>query len=499
MDTVFDARTVSGYTGLEVVGVGFDLASLVQDVTLADDLVTDLDGYESELLHLTCNLVGTFQSAGGGHVSSRIETDGIADNPDLLLRIPSALLDSLAATNNLVEGCELDVSGPMWRFRGDAQPSAYFEEDVTVNSCPAPPSPAVTGAEATSTTEVVIAFDMDIDPDSIVDAAGQFLFTPALEVTDHSVDGQSVTITSQPHASSTDYTVEVMSTVTSLLGAGVDEASNSASFTSLSTDLSVSGVDYEVVAHGGSLTITGNLLIDIDEVTIGDEPQSFTEVSPTQLTVTDVPDSTPIGAQDLVITTAGGTGTEPFQLTVIHLVINEVDADQTSTDTHEFVEISAGVAGIDLSGYLLVLYNGSDNRSYDDAVDLAATTNDAGVLVVGTSATAPDIAFPRADNAVQNGADAAILVQGSTASFGNDTAFPASGIIDGVVYDTSDGDDAELLDGIFGPGVPGRVQIDENANGMKDTQSIQRCGPARLDGREFVVIEPTQGAANDCP
>lgn len=48
-----------------------------------------------------------------------------------------------------------------------------------------------------------------------------------------------------------------------------------------------------------------------------------------------------------------------------NVIINEVDADQTSTDNAEFIELYDGGVGLtDLSGLSLVLYNGSDNKSY---------------------------------------------------------------------------------------------------------------------------------------
>ena len=47
------------------------------------------------------------------------------------------------------------------------------------------------------------------------------------------------------------------------------------------------------------------------------------------------------------------------------VVINEVDADQTGTDSAEFVELFDGGAGnTALDGLVLVLYNGSDDASY---------------------------------------------------------------------------------------------------------------------------------------
>ena len=52
--------------------------------------------------------------------------------------------------------------------------------------------------------------------------------------------------------------------------------------------------------------------------------------------------------------------------------LNEFHYDNSGTDTGEFIEI-AGVAGTDLAGYSLVLYNGSDNAPY-------ATINLSGVI-----------------------------------------------------------------------------------------------------------------------
>lgn len=99
------------------------------------------------------------------------------------------------------------------------------------------------------------------------------------------------------------------------------------------------------------------------------------------------------------------------------LVINEVDYDQVSTDTMEFVEIYNGSsAPIDLTGLALVLINGNDSTEYR-RVDLgSAGTLAAGeYLVIGTStliATVPGgvqtIAFSAADNNVQNGAPDAV-------------------------------------------------------------------------------------------
>ena len=56
-----------------------------------------------------------------------------------------------------------------------------------------------------------------------------------------------------------------------------------------------------------------------------------------------------------------------------NVFINEFHYDNASTDVGEFIEI-AGLAGTDLSGWKLVLYNGDGGKSY-------ATLNLSGVIV----------------------------------------------------------------------------------------------------------------------
>lgn len=86
--------------------------------------------------------------------------------------------------------------------------------------------------------------------------------------------------------------------------------------------------------------------------------------------------------------------------------INEIHYDNTSTDTGEFVEI-AGLAGTDLSGYSILLYNGSGGALYNTA----ALTGVIPDLQDGFGT----LAFFYASNGIQNGApDGLALVNGST-------------------------------------------------------------------------------------
>jgi len=169
--------------------------------------------------------------------------------------------------------------------------------------------------------------------------------------------------------------------------------------------------------------------------------------------------------------------------------INEVDADQTSTDTEEFIEILSENPSQSLDGYIVVLYNGSNDLSYT-TVDLNGFTTDAnGFFIIGSDAVSGVDIPLGADNTIQNGADAIAIYQDSAANFPNGTPVTNTNLIDAIVYGTSDDDDAELL-----AGLGQTTQYDENLNGNKDTESLQR----KLDNT-FCTALPTLRAENACP
>ena len=177
------------------------------------------------------------------------------------------------------------------------------------------------------------------------------------------------------------------------------------------------------------------------------------------------------------------------------VVINEIDADQTGTDTGEFIELKSTNPNFSLNGYLVVLFNGNSDESYA-TYDLTGFTTDAnGFLLLANDAfPGMDISLG-ADNGLQNGADAVAIYQASATSFPDGTLATTTGLIDALVYGTNDADDTGLL-----AALGETVQYDEAVNSNKDTESIQR-NPA--DGT-FCVGLPTPDAvnincANTCP
>jgi hypothetical protein len=169
-------------------------------------------------------------------------------------------------------------------------------------------------------------------------------------------------------------------------------------------------------------------------------------------------------------------------LTYGQIVINEIDADQSGTDTEEFIEL-LWTPNTALDGYVVVLFNGSDDKSYM-SYDLDGKTTDAnGLFILATTsiASGSDIDMGT-DNKVQNGADAVAVYLGDDTDFPNDTVISTTDLIDVVVYGTSDSDDSGLLTGFNLS-----IQYDENLNGNKDTESIQR----KSDGT-YEVKEPSR-------
>lgn len=177
------------------------------------------------------------------------------------------------------------------------------------------------------------------------------------------------------------------------------------------------------------------------------------------------------------------------------LVINEIDADTDGTDIAEFVELyDGGVGNTSLDGLVLVFFNGSNDQSYN-AFDLSGfTTNAQGYFVLGNTGI-PGVSIEFPSNGLQNGADAVALYSGTATDFPSGTLVTDTNLIDAVVYDTNDSDDAELLV-LLNAGQP---QLNEDMNGNKDLHSLQRYpnGAGGLRNTDtYLAAIPTPGSAN---
>ena len=171
--------------------------------------------------------------------------------------------------------------------------------------------------------------------------------------------------------------------------------------------------------------------------------------------------------------------------------ISEIDADQTGTDTEEFLEIQTEFANQSLNGMIAVLYNGNGAVSYT-TVDLNGfTSDDNGYFLIGTDAVAGADITLGADNKIQNGADGVALYMADAASFPDGTAATDAGLVDAVVYGTNDSDATDLL-----AALGETIQWNESENGANGTESLQWDDATQ----GFCAGVPTPKAANTpCP
>ncbi len=170
------------------------------------------------------------------------------------------------------------------------------------------------------------------------------------------------------------------------------------------------------------------------------------------------------------------------------LVINEVDADTPGSDSAEFIELyDGGTGNTSLDGYVLVLFNGSNDTSYQ-AYDLDGFSTDTnGYFVLGnTGINGVQITVP--GNTIQNGADAVALYLADATDFPNGTAPNTTNLVDALVYGTNDGDDTGLLTALGQP-----LQNDESANGENETESSSRTPNG---SGAFGTLLATPGAEN---
>ncbi|MBP6015508.1 MAG: Ig-like domain-containing protein [Candidatus Promineofilum sp.] len=187
------------------------------------------------------------------------------------------------------------------------------------------------------------------------------------------------------------------------------------------------------------------------------------------------------------------TGAAP----VTTILINEIDADTPGSDKQEFIELFDGGAGhTDLANLVLVLYNGSDARSYL-AIDLSGLRTDGdGYLLVGNEGVA-DVSTIWPTGGLQNGPDAAALYTGRAAHFPNGTPLHTAGLLDAVVYGAGDPPHSALLALLL----PGENQIDEAGSGPADLYASGRCPDGAGGGRRTLTFRqgtPSPGGPNVC-
>lgn len=175
------------------------------------------------------------------------------------------------------------------------------------------------------------------------------------------------------------------------------------------------------------------------------------------------------------------------------IYINEVDVDNQGSDQFEFIELKSDVPFQDLTGYTLVFFNGGSTYPYDQSLsyysfDLDGFQTDVnGIFHIGNAQVipTPKAFFP--NGTLQNGPDVIALYLADAVDFPINTLATNTGLIDAIAYSVNSNQPSYLMT-ILGI----TTCSNENLNGLKDSQSIQR----KNDGT-YEVKNPTPGMNND--
>lgn len=204
---------------------GFDVSTLVQNLSSADNVVSNINDYESELVTVTGTIDSIGAFGGTAHTSYKFVTEGL-DDELLAFRTPTVLI----ASESLGIGCVLTAGpAPLWRFEDRAQVSAFTAPELTDISCPAP---TLRRALAPDDVRVRLRFSRPLDPATV--SLSDITFTSpgaplnALSVTVEE-DSSVLTVTTNTQTDGLTYTATVTG-VTDLRGMAIDPAMNSQMF-----------------------------------------------------------------------------------------------------------------------------------------------------------------------------------------------------------------------------------------------------------------------------
>jgi len=132
-----------------------------------------------------------------------------------------------------------------------------------------------------------------------------------------------------------------------------------------------------------------------------------------------------------------------FTSIILHsqVVINELNADNPSTDDHEFIELKSITPNFSLNGYVLVLFSGTSTglvKTSYKAIDLDGYSTDVnGIIHFGNAAVSPTPAATFPANTLYNNANAVALYVGNATDFPTGTSANTNNLIDSLCYTNS--------------------------------------------------------------
>lgn len=176
---------------------------------------------------------------------------------------------------------------------------------------------------------------------------------------------------------------------------------------------------------------------------------------------------------------------------VNHLVINEIDYDQASTDTAEFIEIyNPSSSSIDLTGMYLVFINGSSTESPYLTQALSGSLAAGAYLVVANAAVVVPGSVTKItidDNVVQNGAPDAVALFNVTTHT----------LVDSLSYEGDITTSTTYMGGTFTVGEMSSPAATDTASATQSLARIPNGSDTNNSSVDWVLSStPTPGAAN---
>lgn len=172
------------------------------------------------------------------------------------------------------------------------------------------------------------------------------------------------------------------------------------------------------------------------------------------------------------------------------ILISEVDADTQGVDTKEFLELRTPEPFSSLNGHVVVIFNGSFSGANTVwyTFDLTGYETDVnGLFVIGGPELSPIPNAYMPVNTILNGNAAIGVYQGNSSNFPEGTLATTNNLVDALVYSVNNPPSQTLLD-LMGE----TLHIDENVNGNKDFESMQRD-----ENGNWFVATPTPRQIND--
>ena len=175
------------------------------------------------------------------------------------------------------------------------------------------------------------------------------------------------------------------------------------------------------------------------------------------------------------------------------VLINEFDPSGPGIDNEEFIELF-GTPNQDLSGYVVVVYNGSNGLSTFSFDLTGYSLDDDGFFLIGGPGMEEAAIAVESTNWLQVGQEGIAIYDTDASNFPVGTPVTNENLIDAVVY----GNNQPPLMSLLNVLTPGGVQLNESAQGLADFQSLARVpdGGSAQSPEQFILQSPTPGYSN---